>query len=186
MARPKTIISRAELAGILGLSRARITQLSKRKDFPLRPDGMVDRVKATAWYRENVHESGANKRGPKPAALQVPAAVPAATVDVTAPDAGGVETFSAAQRRKESALADVREMEAAKMRGALIDASDVKRVWAGHVMVVRNRLLALPGKLAPAVAANSDAAQCQELIRVEIYEALTELSHSGADTAPAA
>jgi phage terminase Nu1 subunit (DNA packaging protein) len=183
MARPKTIISRADLAGILGLSRARITQLSKRKDFPLRPDGMVNRAEAVQWYTDAGLAQQTVKRGPKPA----PAVIPiAAAVPVTTPGTAQPETFAAAQARKESALADKHQMEAKKMRGELLPAADVKRVWSNHVAAVRNRLLLLPSKIAPAVAVNSDAAQCQELIRIEIYEALTELSHSEADTAPAA
>jgi hypothetical protein len=72
MARPKSIISKAELAGILGLSKGRISQLSKRKDFPLRSDGRIDRERAVQWYHDDAGlGNGATKRGPKPKAPAV-------------------------------------------------------------------------------------------------------------------
>lgn len=71
MGRPKSIISKSELAVVLGLSRGRITQLSKREDFPSRPDGRVDRERAVKWYRDVGLAQQSTKRGPKPKAPAV-------------------------------------------------------------------------------------------------------------------
>lgn len=86
MARPKTIVTKSELAGILGLSKARISQLSKREDFPRRPDGRVDREKAVKWYHDVGLAEQTSKRGPKakvPRAAKEPA--PAAPPIQSAP-----------------------------------------------------------------------------------------------------
>lgn len=64
MARPRTIVTKAELAGILGLSKARISQLYQREDFPVRPDGRVNRDEAVRWYKD-VGLADRIKRGPK-------------------------------------------------------------------------------------------------------------------------
>ena len=72
MARPRTIISKAELAAVLKLSRGRVTQLAS-KGLPVRADGRVNRDEAVLWYRSNVREDIA-KRGPKPKVRVMPAA----------------------------------------------------------------------------------------------------------------
>lgn len=75
MGRPKTIITKAELAAVLGLSKARISQLCKREDFPVRPDGRVSREAAVRWYKDAGLADRATKRGPKrkqPKAAAVP------------------------------------------------------------------------------------------------------------------
>jgi len=64
MARPKTIVTKSELAGILGLSKGRISQLSQREDFPSRPDGRINRNEAVAWYK-STGLADRRKRGPK-------------------------------------------------------------------------------------------------------------------------
>ena len=66
MARPKTIISKAELAEVLHLTRGRISQLYAREDFPKRVDGRVDRDVAVRWYESVGLAQQSLKRGPKP------------------------------------------------------------------------------------------------------------------------
>ena len=146
------ILARSAFAKAVGVSSSMVTKWIGA-GMPKRADGLLDAAVCRAWLKANIQRR----------------------------DEVGGETFSGAKQRKESALASLRELELSVRQGKLIDAGDAKRVWGGHVMVVRNRLLALPGKLAPAVAASADAAVCQELIRAEIYEALTELSHSEAE-----
>jgi predicted DNA-binding transcriptional regulator AlpA len=66
MGRPKSIISKSELAAVLGLSRGRISQLCQREDFPSRTDGRIDRERAVRWYRDAGLAEQGTKRGPKP------------------------------------------------------------------------------------------------------------------------
>src|SRR5215210_7327193 len=47
-----TVISKAELAAELGISRARVSQYCKR-GLPQRSDGKLDRVEALEWITEN-------------------------------------------------------------------------------------------------------------------------------------
>jgi hypothetical protein len=71
MGRPKSIITKAELAAVLGLSKGRISQLSKRDGFPCRPDGRIDRERAVQWYHDAGLGNGVTKRGPRPKAASV-------------------------------------------------------------------------------------------------------------------
>lgn len=78
MARPKTYVTKSEMAGILGLSRGRVTQLIAQ-GLPVRTDGKVDRVAAEQWYRNSVRQlpykpgPRAKTQKPKPEPQLVPA-----------------------------------------------------------------------------------------------------------------
>jgi phage terminase Nu1 subunit (DNA packaging protein) len=52
-----------------------------------------------------------------------------------------------ARVRKENALADLREFEAKKRRGELLEASDVRREWESIARMVRAAMLAVPGRV---------------------------------------
>ena len=82
---------------------------------------------------------------------------------------------------QEKALLDKvkREREVLKLeqdRKELLPSRDVEETWSKRVMNVRARLLALPGKLAPQAAVESDPVEVEKVAKELIYEALTELS----------
>jgi hypothetical protein len=68
------------------------------------------------------------------------------------------------------------ELKLAQDRKELLPASEVEEDWSKQVMNVRARLLALPGKLAPQAAVESDPVEVEKVAKELIYEALTELS----------
>ena len=53
------------------------------------------------------------------------------------------ESYEAARRRKESALADLREAEVARRRGESLDANCVEQEWSGILRMVRAGVLAV-------------------------------------------
>ena len=57
------------------------------------------------------------------------------------------ESYEAARRRKESALADLRQLEARKRKGEVLDAETVAREWERLAGDVRSGLLAIPSRL---------------------------------------
>jgi phage terminase Nu1 subunit (DNA packaging protein) len=68
------------------------------------------------------------------------------------------------------------ELKLAKERNEVVLIKDVRHA-AEHVFGnVRARLLALPSKLAPKLGRATTPAERQEMVRVEVYDALTELS----------
>jgi phage terminase Nu1 subunit (DNA packaging protein) len=79
-----------------------------------------------------------------------------------------------ARRRKELALAELREIELAKEKGSLIPARDVELRWAGIIMSARTRLLELPTRMKQAVPdlTSKDVETIREIVR----EALTDLA----------
>jgi phage terminase Nu1 subunit (DNA packaging protein) len=81
------------------------------------------------------------------------------------------------------AKADLAEFELGRLLGEFIDLNEVERTWSDHVMNARARLLALPIKLGPIVAVEDDPAECAEILKAEVYDALDELARSGDDDA---
>lgn len=86
------------------------------------------------------------------------------------------EDFFQARARKEVALANLREMDAAKRRSETLNATEVQAGWCEIVQNVRNRLLLIPDKVAPRVAVLSDVLECREVVRREIYDVLNALA----------
>jgi phage terminase Nu1 subunit (DNA packaging protein) len=81
-----------------------------------------------------------------------------------------------AKRRKLSAEAELAEMQAAEMAGTLERTAAVEERWVDAATRVRQRLLAIPHKLAPLVAVEVEIGACAGLIEAQVYEALSELS----------
>jgi hypothetical protein len=76
----------------------------------------------------------------------------------------------------ERAKRETAELKLARLRNQLHDAGDVEMVVTDMLVTFRNRCLAIPGKLAPMVAAESNPGKVKDALQKEIAEALTELS----------
>ena len=59
----------------------------------------------------------------------------------------GVEGLEDSRRRKETALADLREMEVQKRRGELLEADEVRREWEDVLRQIRAGVLSVVGRL---------------------------------------
>ena len=86
------------------------------------------------------------------------------------------EDYLAARARKEAALADLAEMEAAELRGDLVRTDDVVSCWGEMMASLRARLLVLPSMAAPQVSAPGRALEVQGILAKLVNEALSELS----------
>jgi hypothetical protein len=87
------------------------------------------------------------------------------------------ESLEAARRRKETALADLRQLEVRRRRGELIDVAIVKRVVSGAAQGYRDGLLNWPSRVAPILAAGwgIDGAQVQVDLDRAVRTLLVEL-----------
>jgi hypothetical protein len=90
-------------------------------------------------------------------------------------DRSAVISANEARRRKETALAELRELELRQRRGELIEAADAVREWSSACAMVRTRLLALPDRVAASLAGKAEA-EIREALTSEITAALTALS----------
>lgn len=78
-----------------------------------------------------------------------------------------------------AAQAEERQLLVQKLKGELIDAEDVARVWGDYVGNVRSKLLALPSKLAHQILTIDNYGEAEQMIKELVHEALEELVNDG-------
>ena len=85
--------------------------------------------------------------------------------------------YEEARAKKVAAEAEITELELAKVRGELVVAEDVVTAWADTLTSLKAKLVSIPSKAAPIVAAEETAAGCQKILDDLVREALEELSN---------
>ena len=87
------------------------------------------------------------------------------------------QDYEEARARKVAAEAEITELELAKVRGELVVADDVITAWSDTLSSLKAKLVSIPSKAAPIVAAEDSASGCQQVLDELIREALEELSN---------
>jgi phage terminase Nu1 subunit (DNA packaging protein) len=87
------------------------------------------------------------------------------------------QDYEEARARKVAAEAEITELELAKVRGELVVAEDVVTAWSDTLSSLKAKLVSIPSKAAPIVAAEDSAGGCQQVLDELIREALEELSN---------
>lgn len=93
---------------------------------------------------------------------------------------GSDDDFGDQKQRLAAAQAEKVETENALRRGDLLVASAVVEEWSSYLLIVRERLLAIPTRLA-SISPEDQRARVHDLAKELVYEALTELSHWGTE-----
>lgn len=155
-------IKQSDIAKILGVTGARVTQL-KAKGMPT---NSVDA--AAAWYRANIDQ----KLSPK---LTPSIAPPPAEESMQAIIAGAYDLQESRAKREhhEANLAELKERQAL---GELVDASRVRRAVTTWAAMARSAFEKIPDKLSERLAAEADAVACHALITAEIDLVLADLA----------
>ena len=191
-------VSQAEFARIKDVSRKTVTGWKSKGLLVLNEDGLVN----VAGSIKRLDERPATYRGgvTSPAQDGGNAAVAGNSADEIRVDAGNATpddepvaalldgdlqamaaaanmSLAEAQRVKENYLALLRKQEFEVASGKLVDIDEVGRQLEREYSMVRERLLAIPGKLA-AMLVDQNRAEIQASLQTEINEALGEL-HTG-------
>ena len=82
----------------------------------------------------------------------------------------------AAEVEAKKAIARIKNAEADKVEGSLVDAEEVLSEWANLIQACKAKLNAVPSKLALELSGMDDPEAIQERLQEEIDTALTELS----------
>jgi phage terminase Nu1 subunit (DNA packaging protein) len=90
--------------------------------------------------------------------------------------AGTVDEYTLARARRMSALADIEQLRLKRIHGKLHRAEDVEFLLTQMITACRQRVLAIPSRCAPYLAGKTNVGEIAEAIRVEVYDALRELS----------
>jgi hypothetical protein len=86
-------------------------------------------------------------------------------------------TYDEARTRKVSAEAEIAELELARIRGTLCLTEDVVKAWETVLHACRAKFLAMPTKIAPIVAHETDVSIIKDIVEDQIREALSELAN---------
>ena len=147
----KQTITGAQLAGLLGLSTARIHQLVKEQ--------VIRKEKRNCYILQTAIQDYVNYQAGK--------------------NAGGYakgEGYQEEKARLTKLQADKAQLEVDTISGNLVPADDVSRKWYQVITDCKTRLLTVPAKAAPIVAAETEAGRVQTIIDDLVREALEELT----------
>ncbi len=172
-------LTQAEFARLQGWNKSTVTRLKQAGRLVMDGYGHVDvaasldRIRETGGMRFDVAERHAAQRAGNEAA-KVGAGgtagagegvgVGAVAIAPPAPDGALGERRADAQARKESALADLAEMDVKQKRGELIPKADVDLALRSFAASVRARLDVLPDQLAPLVSPVTDLDEIHALL----------------------
>jgi len=91
---------------------------------------------------------------------------------------GRVPPFVESRAKRESYLADLAQLQFKERRGKLVSADDVRIAAFNAVRGARDMLLAIPDRLAPIIAAQTDAREVHAMLLGEIRRVCDELSNA--------
>lgn len=160
-------VKQVELAKVLGLTQARVTQL-KAKGMPV---NSID--SAAAWYRDNIDQ----KLSPKLA----PSIAPPAATDTMREIIAGAYDLQESRAKREHHEANLAELKERQALGELVDASRVRRAVTSWAAMARSAFERIPDKFSERLAAESDPVIIHAMISEEIDAVLSDLS-AGAKT----
>ena len=170
------LLSIREYAKTKGVSHTAVQKRVRNGRISL-VDGKIDPAQADAQWEQNrdirQQERGAHSRGKFGPAKTVDA--PRARIDVDGVAGIGAKRLDiqtaqdAVKLKREKMLLD-------KLEGTLLPRAEVVAHLGEMVITAKTNLRGIGSKLAPDLAAETEAAKCQAMVDAEIDAALTEIS----------
>mgnify|MGYP001610046836 CR=1 FL=1 len=166
-----------------GISDRSVRRLVADGRLEVGPDRLLDRPDSDARYEGRTR----HKRDGAAHAMDASATSPASAGTAATPARS--ETWAEAQERHERARADLAELKVRELGGEVVRVADVTREWYRVLRSVRDRVLAVPDRLAGELAAVArdapDPMAARDLVRArlgaEIHAALTEAAAAVAE-----
>lgn len=172
-------VTRAEFARQMGVNRSTVTRWAEAGRLVVLADGRIDaeasrhRLAQTTGGRDDVaarHAAGRAQIGPQGATQgqgshnHTPPLVDNPATAREPARSGIPETRADAQARKESAAADLLEIELQEKRRSLLPAAEAEAAFRAIGAAVRAALDVLPDQTAPLVAPVTDLDECHALL----------------------
>lgn len=166
----QTEVSVKELAMILGLSVRRVHQLRENGLITKTGKGCFNLVDAVHAYIEHSAAIAAEKK----AAAADETVTEKRTADIELKKKRATKTdVDAESKRLDNELKRLRLQE---MRNQLCPFKVFDFIFLDYCLTVKNRMLAMPGRLAVDAQAAQNPAECAEVIKKEVNKTLNELS----------
>jgi len=181
-------VTQTEYARIRGVTKGRVSQWKAAGMLVFLGDGSVDVAGSNAKLAGvlDVAKRAAYQRAEMmagavaPDQLQIevpfpPQAPPVPSAGSTQSDAT-VGAYNAARAAKEQELALVAKLNREEREGLLVRRSEVDSAAAAIARILQQGLESLPGRLAPKLAAESDAVAVESILRREIRQLRMDLA----------
>jgi hypothetical protein len=95
-----------------------------------------------------------------------------------APRQTGPESSTVIRKRREMAIASLRELQAGQLAGKLINREQALLVWTEALGRIRDRCLAVPERLAPQLAPITNPTEIRNRLRAEMEDLLSGLAEN--------
>ena len=174
------LITFAELAALKGCSKAAVTYAAKSRIAAavVERDGRrwVDRDRALALWDKNTKDVPHAKVRRADPISPPPADAAEIRRRVESLPAEAIPDLNESRARHEHFKAELAALQVATQRGELVSAAEVKESAFKEARRARDRLMAIPSRLASQLASCSDPRQCHLLLAEEIRVCLRGLS----------
>lgn len=144
-------ISSSDLAKVLRLTTQRVNQLAKEQILKREADGKFDLSDAVVKYFTFKFKTDEEIN------------------------------YARQHARLEKAKADMAEIELAEHEGSLLHAAEVEQAMASMILNCKSRLLSIPSKCSPRIIGQKSLAIVSDILRKEVYQALSELHEMPAE-----
>ena len=175
-------LTRSDFARLKGWNRSYISKLGDQGRLVLSPDGKLVNVHATLALLDKSADPGKTHVAQRHAADRVDRDVgqyvrPDAPGDAEPSGAGsGDPGYWESKARRESALADMAELELQARLKKLVDRALVESTVEALHRTLRDALMGLPTRLAPEFSSMTDAFEIEVKLRDALRALLTDLS----------
>lgn len=162
-----------------GVSHVAVLKAIKSGRIEKEPDGTIDVAKADVAWAKNT--SPAQKRRKDTATVQALSARPATET----PALNHGPSYAQSRAVKEAYHARLAKLSYEEKSGALIKTDVVKVAWFNTLRVLRDRILNMPDRMAPIMAAESDPKIIRDFLDKELRQALEDAADAVVQTSNA-
>ena len=169
-------LSIAAYARHRGVSHVAVLKAIKSGRIEKETDGTIDAAKADAAWSRNTNK--AQQRPPRsepPVTIQ--ASAPAET-HLSPPIVNSGPSYAQSRAVKEAYHARLAKLSYEEKSGSLIKIDAVKVSWFNILRVMRDRVLNLPDRLAPVLAAETDPKKVRDLLEEDLRLILNDAANA--------
>lgn len=149
------------IAKLLLISERRVQQLSQQGTIPKNQHGRYDLIPAVQGYIRYLQERAMGK-------------------------GGGGDDYHTEKARLIKLQADKAQIDLDILEEKLIFAEHVQKAWENVLMAFKSKLMAIPTKAAPVIAAETQPGQIQQILDDLVRETLAELANYDPEIDPTA
>lgn len=161
-------VSQKDFARLVGVSPPAVSKWIRQGKLTLGTDGLLDPREAARQLAANTDPSKLRARLERVAAAGAPA-------DAGEGEAADRANFLNARARREQFAARAAEIDLAIKEGSVVARVDVDRQSFELARQAQQQLLAIPDRMAPVLAAESDQHRIHTLLTTEIHRAMNDI-----------